>query len=265
MLFFLREKLFNRRRGIVKTEIIFKRGGYVLPATLDGKPLFKDIPEHRITDRAGLMDSYNNKKIRRFIFRPYTAGLIGIDLDLKNGKDGLKEIIAIIGYDPRDNYHVLTPSGGVHIYFFSDNRDYVSLELKPGLEIKYRAFITIAGSESNKGKYIAHGDPENISPLPESLIKIIPVRNNTNTPALYTPRTGNNVSLNKIFDVIQKQGISPEQGNRNNFSFQFARFARKQGHRPDEIIKFLSFLNSSDFSNREIQAAVNSAFRGASN
>jgi len=245
----------------MKAEFIFNKGGYISPANLNGKPLFKDIPEHRITDRAGLIDSYNNKKIRRFIFRPYVAGLIGIDCDVKNGKDGFQELVNIIGYDPRKYFHTLTPSSGYHFYFFTDNQDYVSLEIKPGLEIKSRAFITIAGSKSEKGSYTPKGDPENISPLPESLRRIIPVRNNTPAP-IYTPHAGDNISLNKIFDVIQRQGLTPTAGARNNFCFQFARYARKQQHRPDEVLNFLSFLNSPDFSNREIQSAVNSAFRG---
>lgn len=263
MLFFLREKLFNRRRGIMKSEIIFKRGGYILPATLDGKPLYKDTESGRIRDRARLLEKYN-QGVTRFIVRPYTAGLIGIDCDVKNGKNGFQELVNIIGYDPRKYFHTLTPSSGYHFYFFTDNTDYVSLELKPGLEIKYHAFLTIAGSQSDKGHYTAKGDPENISPLPEPLKRIIPVRN-ANPAPLYTPRAGESISLNKIYDTIRKQGLSPEHGNRNNFCFQFARFARKQGHHAGEVVNFLSFLNSPDFSNREIQSAVNSAYRGAIN
>ena len=243
----------------MKADMIFKRGGYVLPATPDGKPIYKDTEPGRIRDRERLLEKYN-QGVKRFIFRPYTAGLIGIDCDVKNGKNGVRELLNIIGIEPE--YFTSTPSGGKHYYFFTDNTDYVSLELKPGLEIKSKAFLTIAGSQSNKGKYISKGDPENISPLPESLKKIIPVRN-TNPAPIYTPRAGDNISLNKIYEVIQKQGLTPSEGNRNNFCFQFARYARKQAHRPDEVLNFLSFLNSSDFSNREIQSAVNSAYRGA--
>ena len=259
MLFFLREKLSDRRRGIMKASEIFKRGGYVLPATPDGKPIYKDTEPGRIRDRERLLEKYN-QGVKRFIFRPCTAGLIGIDCDVKNGKDGIRELLNIIGLEPE--YFTSTPSGGKHYYFFSDGQDYVSLEIKPGLEIKHRAFITIAGSTSEKGSYTAHGDPENISPLPESLRRLIPVRN-ANPAPLYTPRAGESISLNKIYDTIRKQGLSPEHGNRNNFCFQFARYARKQAHRPDEVLNFLSFLNSPDFSNREIQSAVQSAYRGA--
>ena len=239
--------------------MIFKRGGYVLPATPDGKPIYKDSESGRIRDRARLINYYN-KGVKRFIFRPYTAGLIGIDCDIKNGKNGVAELLNIIGLEPE--YFTSTPSGGKHYYFFADDRDYVSLEIKPGLEIKSRAFITIAGSQSNKGKYIPKGNPEKIISLPESLKRIIPVRNNTPAP-IHTPTGGDNISLNKIYDVIRKQGLTPSEGNRNNFCFQFARYARKQAHRPAEVMNFLSFLNSSDFSNREIQSAVQSAYRGA--
>jgi len=245
----------------MKASEIFKRGGYILPATPDGKPLYKDSESGRIRDRARLLEKYN-QGVTRFIFRPCTAGFIGIDCDIKNGKNGFQELVNIIGYDPRKYFHTLTPSSGYHFYFFTDNTDYVSLEIKPGLEIKHRAFLTIAGSQSNKGKYTPKGDPENILPLPESLKRIIPVRN-ANPAPIYTPTGGDNISLNKIYDVIRKQGLTPSEGNRNNFCFQFARYARKQAHRPAEVMNFLSFLNSSDFSNREIQSAVQSAYRGA--
>lgn len=243
----------------MNANFIFNNGGYILPATPDGKPIYKDTEPGRIRDRERLI-KYFNKGVKRFIFRPYTAGLIGIDCDIKNGKNGVAELLNIIGLEPE--YFTSTPSGGKHYYFFSDGQDYVSLEIKPGLEIKHRAFLTIAGSESNKGKYISKGNPENIYPLPESLKRIIPIRNNTPAP-IQTPRAGDNISLNKIYEVITKQGLTPAEGNRNNFSFQFSRFARKQGHRPDEVINFLSFISNSDFSSREIMNAVNSAYRGA--
>ena len=242
------------------TEYIFKRGGYILPATPDGRPLYKDTERGRITDRDKLLHYYRHN-ITRFIFRPYTAGLIGIDIDVKNGRNGWDSLQEIYKHDLKNQFYVMTPSGGLHLYFTVDRTPYISCEVLLGVEVKSKAFLTIPGSVSGKGDYIPVGDPESISGLPAEIAKLIPVRNNNPAP-VYTPTAGQSISLNKIYDTIRKQGLTPEQGNRNNFSFQFARYARKQGHRPDEVITFLSFLNSSDFSQREIQACVNSAFRG---
>ena len=241
------------------TDYIFDRGGYILPASPDGKPICRDIEKNRIRHRAGLMRWYN-KGIRRFIFRPYTAGLIGIDLDYKNNKNGWLELQKIYPCELKNLFHVHTPSGGLHLYFAVDKTNYISCEILPGVEIKSKAFLTLPGSVSDKGNYTAIGDPSKISGLPYEIQKLIPVRK-PETQITYKP-TESNLELSKIYDVLCRQGLSPEQGNRNNFSFQFARYARKQGHQPGEVINFLSFLNSADFSQREVQACVNSAFRG---
>jgi len=241
------------------TDYIISRGAYILPASIDGKPKFKDIPENRITDRDKLFHHYKHG-VKRFIFRPCTASLIGLDLDYKNGRNGWEQLQKIYKHDLKNNFHVMTPSGGLHLYFTVDRTPYISCEVLPGVEIKSKAFLTIPGSVSSKGDYVPVNSPDSIGGLPAEIRRLIPVRNDNPAP-VYTPRTGDNISLNKIYDVIRKQGLTPTEGNRNNFSFQFARYARKQGHRADEVINFLSFLNSSGFTSREVQACVNSAFR----
>lgn len=241
------------------TDYVFNKGGYLLPASPDGKPLFKDEPRNRITDREHLL-YYWKRNVKRYIFRPYSAGLLAIDIDVKNGKDGWSALKKIYKYDTDKKYYTLSPSGGLHIYFTVDKTDYVSCEILPNVEVKSRAWLTIPGSVSNKGDYIPVNSPESISGLPAEIAKLIPVRTDTPAP-IYTPRTVDNISLNKIYEVMCKQGHTPQNG-RNNFAFNLAKFSRKMGHNPDEVQNFLSFLISSDFSQREIQACVNSAFRG---
>jgi len=185
--------------------------------------------------------------------------MLCIDLDYKNGKNGWLELQKIYPCELKNIFHVHTPSGGLHLYFITDKTPYVSCEILSGVEIKSKAFITLPGSVSNRGEYIPVGNPESIGGLPAEIQKLIPVRQASPAPT-YTPRAGDNISLNKIYDVIRKQGLTPSEGNRNNFSFQFARYARKQGHRPDEVISFLSFLIGQDFTQREIESCVNSAY-----
>jgi hypothetical protein len=245
------------------TDYIISRGAYILPASIDGKPKFKDIPENRITDRERLLYYYKHG-FKRFIHRPYSAGLIGIDIDVKNGRNGWKSLQEIYKYDLKNQFHVMTPSGGLHLYFTVDRTPYISCEVLRGVEVKSKAFLTIPGSVSAKGDYIPVGDPESISGLPGELHKIIPVRNDNPAP-VYTPRTGDNISLNKIYEVLCRQGLTPTNGARNQFCFQFSRYAKKENKQPDEVQNYLSFLISSDFSQREIQACVNSAFRGCNN
>ncbi len=241
--------------------IIIERGGAVYPATLSGRPWRKIGPEIEIRDRQALASWYG-RGTRRFIFRPCDAGLIGIDLDAKNNRDGIREYITLTGDDPRNGYYTCTPSGGVHIYFWNTSgADYVSAEIRPGLEVKGKAFITIPGSRSDRGIYQAHGDPGTIGELPATLAAVMPIRRTD--PAPMPRRTGESLALNKILEILHRQGIDPAPGARNNFSFQFSRYARKQGHAPGEVLNFLAPLADGDFSQYEIRAAVNSAYRGA--
>lgn len=65
-------------------------------------------------------------------------GLIGIDIDVKNGKDGEASFSALgIPEDYLDTFIVRTPSGGRHVYFRSD-RDVPNSagSLGPGLDIR---------------------------------------------------------------------------------------------------------------------------------
>lgn len=239
-------------------QFLHDAGAPIYPATPEGRPLGKITPEIEIKDGAGLRD-YERRGVRRWIFRPADAGLVGVDLDRKNGKNGLVEFIATAGIDPRAGFHVLTPSGGIHLYFLSGGGDYVSSEIRPGVEIKSRAFITLPGSESGKGEYRGIGSPADIQVMPEKLRDALHTRQATTTQAL--PRD-ENISLDKIADTLQRQGLAPIPGNRNRYAFQFSRFARKQGHRPGDVQAFLSQLAAGDFTRREIQAAISSAYRG---
>ena len=245
------------------TDTILSRGGIIIPATHAGRPWRTISPEIEIRDRDTLAAWYR-RGTRRFIFRPIDAGLVALDLDMKNGKNGVREFIEITGTDPREAYHVETPSGGVHVYFRNTSgADFVSCELRdhPGIEIKHRAFITLAGSISDRGRYIPHGDAEEIQALPAALRDVMPVRRSD--PAPMPRHTGEALALRKIYDVLIKQGLTPTEGTRNRFSFELARFARRQGHRPDAVQGFLSFLASGNFTSYEIRSAVNSAYRGA--
>ncbi len=239
------------------TDFIFKRGGYILPATIEGKPLLKDEDSNRIKDFEKLK-FWIKKDVKRFNTRPAAAGLLALDIDNRNGRNGFKYLSAL-DIEYRDNYYISTPRFGVHIYFFSDDRDYVSLELKPGVEIKSQSYLTIPGSVSKYGKYHSIGNPLSIKPIPLQLAGCLPIRSLYQEPT--APPRGD-LALNKIYDILCRQGMSPANGNRNRFCFEMARFSRKQGHGMDSIISYLSFLQAPDFSIREIQAAVNSAYRG---
>ncbi|MDI9423226.1 MAG: primase C-terminal domain-containing protein [Spirochaetota bacterium] len=242
------------------SDLIFSRSGYTLPAHPDGRPRCKDLDENRIRSRGQLAAEYRNG-VRRFIFPPASARMVGIDLDMKSGKDGIAAYRDITGVDPRDGFHTKTPSGGVHVYFFTDGTDFISCEIRPGIEIKGRAFITLPGSRSDRGAYTPHGDVSEIGDLPAALAAIIPVRRSEPEPVPPRPANGE-LPLARIFETIVSQGTAPLAGSRNQFIFSFARFARRKGHDPESVVRYLASFASADFSTREIWSTVRSAWRG---
>ena len=246
---------------------IFTRNGIIYPANLNGHPINKLSDKIEIRNFNDLT-KWKNRNIRRFIFRPVSAGLIGIDLDRKSGRDGISELQNIIGDLPSAYPRTITPSDGRHIYFLSDNRDYVSCELRdrPGIEIKYRALLTLPGSVKDYGQYEFIGNPAEIQTIPEALKTILPViQPQEQANRRPQPFKQNSLSLDKISNILEKQGTHPINGNRNHYAFSFSKYARKQGYDPDDIKNYLSFLIDQDFTDREISATVRSAYRGGYN
>ena len=245
------------------SDLIFQRGGYALPAHPDGRPRRKDTDENRIRSRGQLATQYRSG-VRRFIFPPSSARMVGVDLDVKGGKNGIETFRETTGVDPRDGFHVVTPSGGVHLYYFTDGRDFISTEIRPGIEIKGRAFITLPGSKSDRGLYTPHGNPAEIGDLPAALAAILPVRRTEPEPLPARPANVEALPLHRIFETVVSQGTAPLAGSRNQFVFSFARFARRKGHDAESVVRYLSSFASPDFSTRELWSTVRSAWRGGS-
>jgi|GEM_PF-3851679 len=105
--------------------------------------------------------------VRRFSFLPAQAELICIDIDVKNGVNGIEEMRKFadkIGLDLKETFnkttHVKTPNGGYHFYFRYPHvpNEKFKNELCPGVEIKAgKRALTAAGStktiEINGKKY----------------------------------------------------------------------------------------------------------------
>ena len=239
-------------------EYIFNRGGIVYPAKPSGAPVGKlDGGRYEIRTVEKMRKWAAVRDIQRFVFRPQSSGLIGVDLDEKRGKHGIRELTDTIGNIDHLPY-TSTPSGGRHLYFLSDDQNYVSTEIRPGLEIKFRGFITLPGSRRHDGLYNFHGSPHEITRLPLELEKLIPKRNPEPAVKIYSHYK--NLQLEKITQILSKQGLDPTPGNRNHYSFQFSRFARKMGHTPEAVYQHLSYLVSNDFPKTELQATIGSAY-----
>jgi len=123
----------------------------------------------------------NGTPIKLFRFMPNEAGLLCIDVDCKNGLNGMDNLNKIIAeYNPalKENFNnttfVKTPNNGYHFYFKFQNNYAGNLkpQICPGVEVKYKNALTAAGSVKDGKTYKLNGMLENALPLPEQVLKM---------------------------------------------------------------------------------------------
>lgn len=90
-----------------------------------------------------------------------TTGLLGVDLDMKEGRDGLAAWRALGG--PEDTLTVRTPSGGLHLYFWGADVRLSAGALGAGVDIR-----------SHNGYLVAPGST--IDGVPYQVIRDVPMQ-----------------------------------------------------------------------------------------
>lgn len=102
-----------------------------------------------------------------------TDGLLAIDVDNKDGRDGNGSLMALeMLVDLPETYEQFTPSGGRHLVFSSPVPISNSVQkIGSGLDVRGRGgFIVASGSVVEKGTYTDNGKP--IVPAPQALIDL---------------------------------------------------------------------------------------------
>jgi hypothetical protein len=117
----------------------------------------------------------NGQEIRRYYFKPKAVGLICLDIDCKNGKDGIsefynfcrtrgksKEQLPKMLQELRNNFpcFVKTPNGCYHLYFKDRGEregKITHLPNTPAVEVKTKQ-LTAAGSFKDGKPYVLYGD-----------------------------------------------------------------------------------------------------------
>lgn len=88
---------------------------------------------------------------------PHLAGCFVLDLDRKNGKDGLAELAKLAeahGFDIPDTLVVETPSGGLHIYLAGEAANSAD-KIAPGIDVRGRGgYVLAPGSLINGKPYV---------------------------------------------------------------------------------------------------------------
>ena len=255
-------------------------GVAVIPTLPSGATVgsWKD-PANFTTDR-DVVTRHWTAGIRRFQFLPEAAGFLCFDIDRKNGKDGLLELYRIFNTAElaMPSYLVdvetfpsltVTPSGGLHLYFrYAGESRYRSTEIAPGLEaVHYNHLLTVPGSRKEEGEYQFYGDLRQAPELPPVMQQFLAERaepEKVSRPVwTYNQKTHGKLSLEEIAGVIDRQGQYSPEASRNRYSYEVAKYAKKQGYGPEELEAYLQErFEAEDFPLAEIRRTIESAFRG---
>lgn len=146
---------------------------------------FADAFTSDIAELTALWDGLGESKgrgrgehIRRFMFEPARLGFIVLDLDRKNGKDGVADLLACFAGKPLpvpltdlDNGShpctVHTPSGGLHLYYRAPGKCYSKTNLTPSGAVELfntGSRITAPGSMKDGKSYTLQGSFEQAPP-----------------------------------------------------------------------------------------------------
>jgi hypothetical protein len=284
------EKPLKTREGLEALEYMTGKGIALIGAHDNGATIAKGEEARTAaftTDMKiinALWDGVDNrakgKSITRFYFLPQAAGLLCLDIDRKNGKDGIEEFYlwAEQAGKPRHllprnlqdmphNFpcHVSTPSGGYHLYFSYQGAKLQKKPLSPGtpaVEIIHGApGLVSPGSHKNGLPYILHGEIENAPPFPAFILASIEPPGQT--AAVYIPhapckKEWGKPSWDKIREWTEIDGTG---AGRNDRAFNLARHARNHGYTEAETLEAMRWEPSLDnLPEKERISAVQSAF-----
>ena len=232
-----------------------------------------------IDDLPGLRS--HKKKYSLFAFVPMDYNFLILDIDRKNGIDGLinfkrflvKEKI-VLPWMPgieKHPYYVKTPSDGYHLYFTYNGESIISsshfANEVEGVEVKYKSLVIAPDSRTEKKYYKPHGNFDDIREFPYVLKKYLVLRNKSIESKPYKHYFTNDfdykdcqLSLDKITEILYNQGHNPG-GGRHNFCFEFGKFALKKGHSKKDILNYLEFLIPGFNDNGEIKSCINSIIK----
>ena len=252
----------------------------VIPTYSDGKTRGSWKDPENFTSNLEDIRAYWNQGIRRFQFHPIDCGLLCFDIDRKHGKDGLLELYRVFNTAglAMPSYLIdvetfpaftVTPSGGLHLYFrYAGESRYRSTEISPGLEaVHYNHLLTAPGSRKDTGEYVFYGDLREAPELPPVIGRFFTEYadpEKVSRPVwTYDRPTRGTLSLNDIAAVIDRQGEYSPGASRNRYTYEIAKFAKKQGYRPEDTEAYIrERFEAADFPLTEIRRTIDSAFRG---
>lgn len=180
----------------------------------------------------GVGDATTEPDLIEFLFdqAPRAAGygvacgqkLIGLDLDRKNGVDGvatLKQLGAEHGFEVPRTMTVCTPSGGFHLWFTVPAGTVVPNSVGrvgPGIDVRStRGYLVGPGSRGKAGTYAVHPSCRDaaVLPIPAPLLRaVMPVQAPAPPRRTMTPHRSHTGALDGLVRVV----LEAKEGNRNS-------------------------------------------------
>lgn len=99
------------------------------------------------------------------------SDLIVIDLDTKNGQNGLASITAALGGKPQKTFTVKTPSGGLHLYYRGSAAPAVGV--LPGVDVRAGGSYVVAPDSAIDNIPYRIIDDADIVPIPTNILDIV--------------------------------------------------------------------------------------------
>lgn len=152
--------------------------------------------------------------------------LVGIDLDRKNGVDGVAQLLQLAdrhGFTIPQTVTVCTPSGGLHLWFTGPAGTHIpnsASKLGPGIDVRgTRGYLVGPGSQGKTGEYTIHPSitEPTVHPIPEQLLQLL----QPPPPTVFRqplPRRVPSPRGNVLDGLVQFVATAPE-GTRNSRLF----------------------------------------------
>lgn len=288
-----------RREGLEALQYVTDNGialigVYDSKATINNTEIEGDYKTSFTTDIEtikNLMDGKGDKegrakgtKIKRFSFIPANHCFLCLDIDVKDGKNGITDLDRLLSSWGKTKEkrpaalkdieggsfpcYTQTPSGGLHLYFkytgqapesglFS--KDYGSIEIKAGAKS-----LTAPGSVNAEGKpYILIGDLDQVPELYPFIAAKLP--REKHEPKKYIPMTMNKKEYGRSsWEQIKKWTDDDRRGGggRNELAYSLAVHAATHDWPESETLDALRGEPSIDgLPETEIRTAVKSAYK----
>ena len=234
------------------------------------------------SDSIEAISEWWKRGIRRFQFVPGDSRLVCLDIDRKNGKDGLEAMYnlfkerniptpACLTTLAEFPAYTTTPNNGYHLYFYNVTwRQFHSEEIAPGLEVvAENHLLTAPGSMKDGVTYEFFGDLAKAPVLPDAIMKLMRTEEDFHNQKHRAVQWEHEQrctqtkqrTLDEICETIDKQGQYSPGSSRNRYCFEVAKFASKQGFAAGEVVNYLyGRFGAPNFPEKEVIGAVESGY-----